>query len=153
MIIRGNIQEQLDTIDSRAVKRIFDLNASGVAQPDIPDRINSEFADANIGDSVVRAILHREVFKDVEIDEKILLIVQSRFKNFGPRNVKRRKHRKNENGAAQPVEKQEKRVLITNLMYARMQYERCRMDCEMAGMDTESLMCWLDIAVEEELLT
>lgn len=160
MRYHGNAEDQMATINEDAVRRIFSLNAGGVSQPKIAPMINELYEGAHISEELVRKILHRKVFADVEIDDKTLSLVRSRFKNCGTRNIKSRKP-SSLNGVADKIvdhmekadEKIEKKVLITNLMYARMQYERCLNDCRMAEMDIDTLTCWLDIAVEQELLT
>jgi len=145
MNLRGSITEQARTIGPDAVKRIFDLNASGVSQPKIPAMINSEFSDANVGDSLVRAVLHREIFEDVEIDDKIQDIVSRRFR----KGIKRRAKTVT-NGSGTPC-RQADTELLHDVLDARLAYQKVLDKAVEAGMKEESIIAWCDVVARGDL--
>lgn len=150
------------------VADIFEYGASGMLVPEIVRNINEFWADdfdkksVQITDHYVWSLFHRRApFHDAALysqvpqenqekvsarlysTESVTFSLKDDIQDFDHEQVP----------VTDSIQKLEKRVVITNVLHARVQYERCLQDARLAGVDVDALNEWIDIAIEQELLS
>jgi hypothetical protein len=147
--LRGSIDDQAARLAEQpdAVKRIFDLSASNISQPQIPSMINEEFDGISISQEAVRRTLHRKPpceFSDVEIHEGTLNIVRSRFKSYSQR---RKKVVERKAGSCPKADT----VILNEVLEARLVFQKALNKAIDAGMKEESVIAWCDVVARGDL--